>query len=67
MWDHVTACELKEASKAADVRSALVARFGKSDAKLILHSCTTLVAKNAEGQSNRILRAPTGEAVGLKS
>ena len=66
MWDHVTACKLKEASKAVDVRSALVARFGKSDAKLILHSCITTVAKNAEGQSNRILRAPTGEAIRLK-
>ena len=67
LWDYVTSCESKEASKAVDVRAALAARLGKTEAKLLIDSCTTTVAKNAQGQSNRILKAPTGEAIRLKS
>ena len=67
LCDCVTACEPKEASKASDVRSVLVTRLGKSDATLVLKGCTTTVAKNAQGQSSRILRASTGEAVKLKT
>ena len=67
LWDYVTSCESKEASKAVDVRSALVARFGKADATLLLKGCTTTVANNARGQSRRTLKAPTGEAIMWKS
>ena len=66
LWDCVVACENKEASKASDVRSCLIARFGKQDAKLILARCTTIVTKNSDGHSYRVLRAPTGKLLKLK-
>ena len=37
LWDYVTPCGPKQASKAVDVRSAFVARFGKADATLLLN------------------------------
>ena len=67
LWDYVTPCDAKHASKAVDVRSVLVARFGKADATLLLNGCTPAVATNACGRSTRILRASTGKAVKLKT
>ena len=66
LWDCVVACENKDANKASDVRSCLLARFGKQEAKLILASCTTIVTKSSDGHSNRVLKAPTGELLKLK-
>ena len=67
LWDYVTPCDAKQASNAVDVRSVLVARFGKADATLLLNGCTPTVATNACGRSTRILRASTGKAVKLKT
>ena len=67
LWDYVTPCDAKHASKVVDVRSALVARLGEADAAVVLNGCTQAVTNSASGRSTRILRTPTGEAVKLKT
>ena len=67
LWDYVTSCDAKHASKVVDVRSALVARLGEADATVVLNGCTPAVTNNACGRSTRILRTPIGDAVKLKT
>ena len=54
LWDYVTPCDAKHASKVVDVRSALVARLGEADAAVVLNGCTQSVTNNARGRSTRI-------------
>ena len=65
LWDHVTACSAKYASKAADIRTALIQKLGKINAKNILDGCTVTVAKDSHGQKNRVLKA-NGKPLKLK-
>ena len=65
LWHHVTACSAKHASKAADIRTALIQKLGKIDAKSILDGCMVTVAKDSHGQKNRVLKA-NGKPLKLK-
>ena len=65
LWDHVTACSATHASKAADIRTALIQKLGKIDAKSILDGCMVTVAKDSHGQKNRVLKA-NGKPLKLK-
>ena len=67
LWDGVEACGHKLAIKATIVRAVLVARVGKQDAALILGSCTAVITKHSNGHNNRVLKAPTGELLKLKT
>ncbi len=66
LWEHVVPCNSQEATKAVDIRSVLAATLGKAEATRILAHCVASVAKNANGQKNRILKAPSGECLKLK-
>ena len=58
LWDHVVVASCaQDATKAADIRSVLVHKLGKTDAKRILKSCVATVAKDIHGQKNRVLKA----------
>ena len=65
LWDHVAPCTTKDASKAADIRTTLVQRMGKTESKRILSYCTTTVAKDSNGQKKRVLKAH-GQLLKLK-
>ena len=56
LWAYVAPCGAKDASKAADIRTNLIQRLGKTDAKRILSHCVTTVAKDSHGQKNRVLK-----------
>ena len=49
-------CATSEASKATDIRASLVAAIGKVEAKRLLASAQTTVARAPQGQKNRIYR-----------
>ena len=49
-------CTAAEAGKATDVRASLVAALGKAEAKRLLASAQTTVARAPPGQKNRIYR-----------
>ena len=49
-------CATAEASKATDIRASLVAAIGKAEARRLLASAQTTVARVAPGQKNRIYR-----------
>ena len=57
LWDHVVASCAKDASKAAEIRTVLVQKLGKTDAKQILKSCVATVAQDGHGRKHRVLRA----------
>ena len=57
LWDHVVASCAKDASKAAEIRTVLAQKLGKTDAKQILKSCVATVARDRLGQKNRVLNA----------
>ena len=66
LWEHVESCSTREAMKALDIRTALVAMLGKSRATELLSKTRATVAKNAQGQNNRVLRA-NGSLLKLKT
>ena len=66
LWDHVVACCAKDASKAAEIRTVLVQKLGKTDAKQIFKSCVATVAQDRDGRKNRVLKAD-GKLVKLRS
>ena len=49
-------CATAEAGKATDIRASLVAAIGKAEARRLLASAQTTVARVAPGQKNRIYR-----------
>ena len=49
-------CATAEAGKATDIRASLVAALGKAEAKRLLASAQTTVARAPQGQKNRIYR-----------
>ena len=57
LWEHVEACSTRDATKASDIRTALAARLGKARATELLRKTRATVAKDAQGHSNRALRA----------
>ena len=66
LWKYVIPCGSQEAMKAIDIRTALASKLGKAEATRILAQCIATVAKSADGQKNRVLKAPTGELPKLK-
>ena len=67
LWGHVEACSSgRDATKALEIRTALVARLGKARATELLSKTRATVAKDAQGHSNRVLRA-NGTLVKLKA
>ena len=56
LWAYVAPCSAKDASKATDIRTNLIQRLGKTDAKRILSHCATTVVKDSHGQKNRALK-----------
>ncbi len=57
LWYHVVASCASDASKAAEVRTVLVQKLGKTDAKQILKSCVAAVAQDGHGRKHRVLEA----------
>ena len=57
LWEHVEACSTREATKALEIRTALIARLGKARATELLSRIKATVAKDAQGHQNRVLRA----------
>jgi len=66
LWQHVEPCSTRHASKAADIRTALVAKLGKPRATELLSKTRATVAKDTQGQNNRVLRA-NGTLLKLKT
>ena len=66
LWEHVEPCTTRQASKAADIRTALVAKLGKTRAIELLSKTRATVAKDTQGQNNRVLRA-NGTLLKLKT
>jgi hypothetical protein len=56
LWDHLAPCAAKDASRAADIRTTIIQRLGKTEGKRILSYCTTTVAKDSDGQKKRVLK-----------
>ena len=56
VWRHVEACPSVEASKAADIRAAIVERLGRKAANRLLSQTKATVAKDGNGHKNRVLR-----------
>ena len=57
LWTHVAPCTSEEASKAIDIRAALIQRLGKTATRKLLGHCTATVAKDSSGRKNRVLKA----------
>ena len=66
LWEHVEACSTREATKALEIRTALIARLGKARATELLSRTKATVAKDAQGHQNRVLRA-NGTLLKLKA
>lgn len=66
LWEHVEPCTTRQASKAADIRTALVAKLGKPRATELLSKTRATVAKDIQGQNHRVLRA-NGTLLRLKA
>ena len=66
IWEHVVPCsQTQDANTAAEIRRDLIHKLGKPEAKRILNSCITTVAKNGSGQKSRVLKA-NGKLLKLK-
>ena len=57
LWNYVAPCIAKDASRAADIRRILIQELGKTEGKRILSYCMATVAKDSNGQKNRVLKA----------
>jgi hypothetical protein len=57
LWEHVEPCATHHASKASDIRATLITKLGKPRATELLSKTRATVAKNTQGQNNRVLRA----------
>ena len=57
LWEYVEPCSTRDATKALDIRAALVAKLGKPRATELLSYTRATVAKDAQGRNNRVLRA----------
>ena len=66
LWGYVEPCSTREATKAVDIRTALVAMVGKPRATELLSNTRATVAKDALGRNNRVLRA-NGTLLKLKA
>ena len=67
LWEYVEPCTSQQATKAVDLRAALAARLGKAEATRLLAQCKATVAKSADGQKNRVLKARSGQLLKLRS
>ena len=65
LWNYVGPCSSKDASKAAEIRTVLIQKLGKTEGKRILNHCVATVARNSHGQKNRVLKA-NGKLLKLK-
>ena len=66
IWEYVKPCSTRDATKAVDIRTALVAMVGKPRATELLSNTRATVAKDAQGRNNRVLRA-NGTLLKLKA
>ena len=57
LWEHVESCTTRDATKAIDIRTALIAKLGKARATELLSRAKATVAKDSQGRNNRVLRA----------
>ena len=57
LWNYVAPCIATDASRAADIRRILIQELGKTEGKRILSYCMATVAKDSNGQKNRVLKA----------
>ena len=57
LWNYVAPCSAKDASKAAEIRTVLSQKMGKTESERILSYCMATAAKDSHGQKNRVLRA----------
>ena len=56
LWEFVSPCSTRHASKSVEIRAALVLRLGKDRATQLLAKATATVARDGEGRKNRVLR-----------
>lgn len=66
LWEYVEPCSTRDATKALDIRMALIAMVGKPRATELLSNTRATVAKDAQGRNNRVLRA-NGTLLKLKA
>ena len=66
LWAHLAPCTSQQATQAVEIRAALTSKMGNQEAAIVLRGCRATVAKNTEGQKDRVLRAPTGDLLKLK-
>lgn len=66
LWEHVESCSTRDATKALDIRTALIAKLGKARATELLSKAKATVAKDSQGRNNRVLRA-NGTLLKLKA
>ena len=57
LWEYVERCSTRDATKAVDIRAALIAKLGKPRATELLSYTKATVAMDAQGRNNRVLRA----------
>jgi hypothetical protein len=56
IWDHMVTCPTREATKAKEVRDALIHKIGKRPADHLLANTKPSVAQDASGKKNRVLK-----------
>ena len=66
LLEYVEPCSTREATKAVDIRAALIAKLGKPRATELLSYTKATVAMDAQGRNNRVLRA-NGTLLKLKA
>ena len=65
IWKHLEPCTTQDEYTAAEIRKDLIQKLGKVEAKMILDSCVTTVAKTNKGNKSRLLKAD-GKLLKLK-
>ena len=56
LWTYVETCESKDATKSADIHTALEKHVGKKQARELLARTKATVAQDSTGKKNRVLR-----------
>jgi len=56
LWDYVSLCSTREATKCTEIRAALHRGVGKACTKRMLANTKTGVAQDASGKKNRVLK-----------
>lgn len=56
IWNYVEACPTREATKCVEIRAALEAKLGKTEARKLLARAKPTVAQDLSGKKNRVLK-----------